>query len=106
MHEIFAKRDRDDKLITAKPEFLNLLLELEHKYRTMRSAKKVPEDEIISQIEVHKFMDEVNDKCLMLMMRRYVRMRSYFHAKQCARNQLRKKRLKTSALRKNLKTLH
>ena len=42
----------------------------------------------------------------MLMMRRYVRMRSYFHAKQCARNQLRKKRLKTSALRKNLKTLH
>ena len=42
----------------------------------------------------------------MLMMRRYVRMRSYFHAKQCARNQLRKKRLKTYALRKNLKTLH
>ena len=106
LHEIFAKRDRDDKLITAKPEFLNLLLELEHKYRTMRSTKKVPEDEIISQIEVHKFMDEVNDKCLMLMMKRYVRMRSFFHAKQCARNQLRKKRLKTSALRKNLKTLH
>ena len=43
---------------------------------------------------------------LMLMMRRYVRMRSYFHAKQCARNQLWKKRLKTYALRKNPKTLH
>ena len=54
------KRNRDDKLITTKPEFVNLLLELEHKYR-MRGTKKVLEDEIIFKIEVHKFMDQVND---------------------------------------------
>ena len=75
---IFAKRDRDDKLFTTKAKFVNLLLELEHKYRTMRSTKKAPEDKIISKIDVHKFMDQVNDKCLMLMMKRTGKNRFFF----------------------------
>ena len=79
----FAIRDCQNKLIAIKPTFF-LLKELEKQYRVLRTIKLLPENEIIAAVNVEDFMDQPNQKCLNMLMRRYVRMRAHFEAKRCA----------------------
>jgi len=92
-------------LIGIQQEFLELLIDAEKAYRSKRTKRHVPEDEIVKSINLKAHFASVNEPVLLMALGRYVRMRAYFNAKKIARKNTAEKKhaKKTSALRKQLK---
>ena len=101
----FAVRDRGNKLTSPSQQFYNMLLQLEKNYRLLRCPSRVPEAKIVESIDRDSFFSCPNDTVLDLAMFRYVRMRAHISTVQAAQQHLlQKKRKKTAATRKILKS--